>query len=106
METKEIDLDIEVMDVQKEMEVFEPVSASVGQAKIRCANIVLCYDTPQEIKEAKSFIYQIRQLKRPVTEVHKLAKAEAKKFTDALDGKKRELMGAIQEMIDEKEAPN
>jgi len=98
-------VEVEVVDLQQELAVFDPVTEAVEQAKSRCANIVLSYDTPDEIKEAKSFIYRIRKLKAPVSEVHRLAKAEAKKFVDALDGKKRELMGAIQEMIDEKEAP-
>ena len=98
-------VEVEVVDLQQELAVFDPVTEAVEQAKSRCANIVLSYDTPDEIKEAKSFIYQIRKLKAPISEVHRLAKAEAKKFVDALDGKKRELMGAIQEMIDEKEAP-
>ena len=43
----------------------------------RCANTVLCYDTPEDIKESKSFIYQLRQLKAPINQAHKEGKAEA-----------------------------
>ena len=97
--------EIEVIDLQQELAVFDPVTQAVQDAKERCANIILFYDTPDEIKEAKSFIYQLRKLKAPINEVHKLAKAEALKFTQALDGKKKELIGVVDEMIDEKYLP-
>jgi hypothetical protein len=105
MSEKEEVMEVEVIDLQAELAVFDPVANAVADAKERCANIVLSYDTQDEIKEAKSFIYQIRKLKAPINEVHRLAKAEALKFTKALDNKKRELIGAVDEMIEEKYAP-
>ena len=98
--------EIEVIDLQQELAVFDPVTEAVEQAKVRCANIVLCYDTPDEIKEAKSFIYQnLRKLKTSITEVHKLQCAQLIKDKKACDAMKKKLMGAVQDMIDEKEAP-
>ena len=99
------DHEIEVIDLHTELQVFDPVAQAVADAKERCKNIILAYDTPEDIKESKSFIYQLRKLKAPINETHKMAKAEALKFTKALDAKKRELIDAVDEMIEEKYAP-
>lgn len=101
METTEV----EVVEMPMELAVFDPVANAVAKAKQKCANTILLYDTPLEIKDAKSFIYQLRQLKAPIAEIHKTAKAEALKFTKALDAKKKELTGAVEDMIEEKYAP-
>lgn len=97
--------EIEVVDLKQELAVFDPVAAAVTKAKEECANIVLCYDTPDEIKEARSFIYRLRQLKAPINEVHKLQKAAAKSLCDALDGRRNTLICAVDSMIEEKFAP-
>lgn len=98
--------EITVLDMDVELQVYDKVSAAVEQAKIRCANIVLSYDTPQDIKEAKSFIYQnLRKLKTSITEVHKIQCAQLIKDKKACDAVKKKLHGVVEEMIEEKYAP-
>jgi len=95
----------EVIDMDVELQVYNKVSAAVDVAKERCANIVLCYDTPKGIKEAKSFIYDIRKLKAPIAQIHKEAKAQLLKDGRAMDAMKNKLIGAVEDMIEEKYAP-
>lgn len=104
METKEI-TESEVMEMEVELEVFDEVTAAVEAAKKKCADIILKYDTPQDIKEAKSFIYDIRRLKAPITQAHKMAKAQLLVDGRAMDAKKNMLIGTLEDMIEEKYAP-
>lgn len=57
-------------------------------------------ETKKGLKEYKSFVAQMRRAKKPITEAHKAAKAEAKALCDALDGEKKSIIGRIQDMID------
>ena len=91
--------EIEVIDLKAELEVFDPVAAQIAEMKEKNANLVFDYEDKQGNKDARSHIATLRRLKKPITETHKLAKAEAKKFCDALDDKKRELIGVVEEMI-------
>jgi len=91
--------EIEVIDLQSELQVFDPVAAQIAEMKEKNANLVFDYEDKQGNKDARSHIAVLRRLKKPITETHKLAKAEAKKFCDALDDKKRELIGVVEEMI-------
>ncbi len=95
----------EVLDLEVELEVFNEVAAAVKAAKERCANIILKYETPKDIKDAKSFIYDIRLLKAPITQAHKMAKAQLLVDGRAMDAKKNMLIGALDEMIDKQYAP-
>ena len=63
METK-----IEVLDAEVELQIFDPLKAAIATAKEECANIVLDYSTPVGIKDAKSFIYKLRQMKASIAE--------------------------------------
>lgn len=95
----------EVVEMEVELEVFDEVAAAVKGAKERCANIVLKYDTPKDIKESRSFIYDIRRFKASVNQVHKLAKAQLLVDGRAIDAKRNTLVGALDDMIEEKYAP-
>ncbi|KKN77663.1 hypothetical protein LCGC14_0357880 [marine sediment metagenome] len=98
-------VDVEIMDTEVELQVFDEVSLAVEAAKKKCADIVLKYDTPKDIKDAKSFIYDIRLLKAPITQAHKMAKAQLIVDGRAMDAKKNMLIGALESMIEEKYAP-
>lgn len=93
-------VDIEVIDIKTELQVFDPVTIAIQEAKNKNASLVFDYDDKDGNKQARSWIANLRKLKAPINEVHKMAKAEAKKFCDALDGKKRELLGVVEEMIE------
>jgi hypothetical protein len=93
-------IEVEVIDIKTELQVFDPVATTIQEAKDKNANLVFDYDDKDGNKAARSWIAQLRKLKAPINEVHKMAKAEAKKFCDALDGKKRELLGVVEEMIE------
>lgn len=95
----------EVLEREVELEVFDSVRVAVGAAKERCANIILKYDTPKDIKDAKSFIYDIRLLKAPINEVHKIQCAQMIRDKKACDSLRNKLIGALDEMIEEKYAP-
>ena len=95
METKEV----EVIDLQAELQVFDPIHAQIEEMKEKNASIVFDYEDAQGNKDARSHIARLRKLKKPVTDIHKMAKAEALRFTKALDGKKKQLIGAVDEMI-------
>ena len=95
----------EVVDIPLELSVFDPVAAAVEKAKEENAALVFDYEDPKGNKEARSHIYRLRQLKAPIAEIHKMAKAEALRFTNALDAKKRELIGAVDAMIEVHHAP-
>lgn len=91
--------EVEVIDLKAELQVFNPVAAQIEAMKAKNASIVFDYEDKEGNKNARSHIATLRKLKKPINETHKLAKAEAKKFCDALDGKKRELIGVVEEMI-------
>jgi len=91
--------EIEVIDLQTELQVFDPVAAQIAEMKEKNASLVFDYEDKEGNKNARSHIAVLRRLKKPITETHRLAKAEAKKFCDALDDKKRELIGVVEEMI-------
>jgi len=95
MKTKEV----EVIDLQTELQVFDPIHAKIEEMKEKNASIVFDYEDKQGNKDARSHIARLRKLKKPVTEIHKMAKAEALRFTKALDGKKKQLIGAVDDMI-------
>jgi hypothetical protein len=96
METTEV----EVIDLQTELQIFDPIAAQIEEMKEKNANLVFDYEDKDGNKNARSHIATLRKLKKPITETHRLAKAEAKKFCDALDGKKRELIGIVEDMIE------
>lgn len=98
-------IESELIEIEVELQVFDKVSLAVEAAKEECAKIVLKYDTPKDIKDAKSFIYDIRLLKAPITQAHKMAKAQLLVDGRAMDAKKNMLIGALEEMIEEKYAP-
>lgn len=90
---------VEVIDLQTELQVFDPIHAQIEEMKQKNASIVFDYEDKQGNKDARSHIATLRKLKKPVNDIHKMAKAEALKFTRALDGKKKQLIGAVDEMI-------
>lgn len=98
-------VEVEVIDIKTELQVFDPVALAIQEAKNKNASLVFDYDDKDGNKQARSWIAQLRKLKAPINEVHKMAKTEAKKFCDALDGKKRELLGVVEEMIEVHHAP-
>ncbi len=98
-------VEVEVIDLQQELAVFDPVAAQIAEVKEKNANLVFIYEDKQGNKDARSHIAVLRKLKKPITDTHKLAKAEAKKFCDALDSKKKDLLGIVEEMIEVHHAP-
>ena len=62
-------------------------------------------ETKKGLKEATSYIFSLRKSKKPVADAHKEAKADAKVLCDALDAGKREIVGRIDAMIDQHDAP-
>lgn len=98
--------EVEIVEMDVELEVYDKVSADVDAAMERCDKIVLKYDTPQDIKDAKSWIYQnLRKLNALIDHAHKDGKAQALKFTRGMDTKKNELRGKVAEQIDKHYAP-
>lgn len=91
--------EVEVIDLQAELQVFDPVAFAIEEAKKKNADLVFDYEDKDGNKAARSHIAELRRLKAPINEVHKVAKAEALKFTKALDSKKKELIGAVEDMI-------
>ena len=92
-------VECEVIDLAQELQVFEPLAAKIAEVKEKNASLVFDYEDKEGNKNARSHIAQLRRLKSPITETHRMAKAEALKFTKALDAKKSELIGAVDEMI-------
>jgi len=96
----------EVVEMEVELQVYDKVSAAVDAAMERCANIVLCYDTPKDITESKSWIFQnLNKLNPLIKQAGKLGKAEALKFTRAMYGKEKDLLQKVAKQIEEKYAP-
>lgn len=93
-------MEVEVIDIKTELQVFDPVAIAIQEAKDKNASLVFDYNDKDGNKQARSWIAYLRKFKAPINEVHKMAKTEAKKFCDALDGKKRELLGVVEEMIE------
>ncbi len=96
----------EVVEMEVELQVYDKVSADVDAAMEWCDKIVLCYDTPKDVAESKSWIFRnLRKLNAHIDHAHKEGKAEALKFTQAMDTKKNELREKVAEQIEKKYAP-
>lgn len=105
MKTQE-PVEVEVVDMDVELQVYDKVSAAVDAAMERCANIVLSYDTAADIALSKSWIFQnLNKLNPLIKQAGKLGKAEALKFTKAMDTMKNELLEKVAKQIEDKYAP-
>lgn len=82
-----------------ELVVFDEVKATMTEYKAKNETLVFDYRDPEGNKEARSHIAKLRKVKTRISEIHKDAKADALAVCKALDGKKRELTGEVEEMI-------
>ncbi len=83
-----------------ELAKFDEVKAAIIQYKKENENLIFNYEDPKGNKEARSHIHKLRGVKTKIADIHKVAKAEALGVCRALDGKKKELTGEVDEMID------
>lgn len=83
-----------------ELVKFDEVAAAIAQYKAENESLVFNYEDPQGNKDARSHIYKLRQVKTKIADIHKVAKAEALGVCRLLDGKKKELTGEVDGMID------
>lgn len=86
-----------------------PISDTTTLAEIRPVvehfvqinkDMVFDYRDKKGNKAARSHIAMLRKAKAPVNDTHKRLTEEAKRFKDAVDKDRRELIGLIDEMID------
>ena len=82
-----------------ELVVFDELTATLAEYKVENEKLVFAYDTPEGEKDARSHIAKLRKVKTKISDVHKQAKADALAVCNALDGKKRELIGEVEGMI-------
>lgn len=82
-----------------ELAVFDAVTATLAEVKAANEKLVFDYASPEGEKAARSHIATLRTAKTRISDVHKTAKANALAVCNALDGKKRELIGEVEGMI-------
>lgn len=88
-----------------EIVVFDEVKAIMAKYKAENESLSFDYRDSEGNKAARSHIAKLRKVKTKISEIHKDAKAEALAVCKALDGKKRELTGEVEEMIAVHKAP-
>ncbi len=82
-----------------EIIVFDEVKATLAEYKVENEKLVFDYEDSEGNKQARGHIAKLRKVKTRISDVHKEAKADALAVCKALDGKKRELTGEVEEMI-------
>lgn len=88
-----------------EIVVFDEVEITLAEYKAANETIIFDYRDSEGNKAARSHIAKLRKVKTKIADIHKEAKAEALAVCKALDGKKRELTGEVEEMITVHKAP-
>lgn len=88
-----------------ELAKFDEVAAAIAEYKAENVNLVFDYESAKGEKDARSHIYKLRQAKTKIAEIHKDAKADILLAGRALDGKKNELTGEVEEMIEVHDKP-
>lgn len=84
---------------------FTDLREQIAEFKKKNESIVFDYETKKGDKEARSYIYKMRQAKSAIKTRHKEKKADILKASQELDAAKRELTGEIDEMIEVHDKP-
>ena len=79
--------------------VFDEVKAEIAKYKVLNASLIFDYEDIKGNADARSHIFKLRKTKTKITAVHKDAKSEALAVCKMLDGEKRDLIEAVEEMI-------
>ena len=94
-----------VIERPAELVAFDELRAGIVKMKEANANKVFDYTDPAGNKEARSYIFRLRRTKSAIAEVHKTTKSKALAACQAIDKEKRELIVAVDEMIDVHQKP-
>ena len=85
--------------------VFDPIAADIARFAEENRLCVFNYEDPKGNQLARSHCYKLRLVKGRIESARKAAKDSALKVCQAIDGKARELTGAIDQMIEVHDAP-
>ena len=85
--------------------VFDPIAADIARFAEENRLCVFDYEDPKGNALARSHCYKLRLVKGRIESARKAAKDSALKVCQAIDGKARELTGAIDQMIEVHDAP-
>ena len=88
-----------------ELEIYSPFKAQLEEQKEKNKHLIFSYNSEKEIKEVKKYIAELRRSKAPITDAHKLGKAESLQYGRMIDAGKNYLINEIEAMIDVHEKP-
>ncbi len=83
-----------------EMVKFDEVKVEIAEYQKKNKTLVFPYGSKQGSKDARSHITKLRKVKTKIIEVHKEAKSDILAAGRAIDAKKNEYTGMVDEMID------
>jgi colicin import membrane protein len=78
---------------------FSDLRIQLNEYKKVNETVVFEYETPKGEKEARSHVAKLRKMKKPISERHKQAKAEALEECRRVDSEKNLLISDVEEMI-------
>ncbi|MCR4332349.1 MAG: hypothetical protein NUV34_06560, partial [Sulfuricaulis sp.] len=95
----------EVIQAQHAVVAYDPFRAQLAELKANNAALVFDYQDPKGNKEARSYVYKLRQTRSAVDKVREAEKAESLKRGRLIDSEAKEIMAEITAMIDVHQKP-
>jgi colicin import membrane protein len=94
-----------MFDIAKVDEIYQDYKVQISEAKKLNEQTVFLYETKQGNKDARSYIYKLRQSKTAIEKARKEAKKESLEYGRKIDSEGKRLIGEIDEMITVHEQP-
>jgi len=88
-----------------ELVVFSKIEATIATLREQNALVKFDYADPKGNKDARSYIFKLRQVKTQVNDIHAAAKADALAFCKRLDVKRNSLLVEVENCIKVHETP-
>ncbi len=95
---------MEVLE-SKEIKAYDGFRAQLAELKADNEKIHFAYETKAGQKEAKSYIYKLRQTKSAVDKARKEEKAASLEYGKRVDSQAKEIIGELEEMIEVHKKP-
>jgi len=87
------------LDERAALVPYQPLIAQLAEVEEENGKLVFEYRSKAGEKAARSHIAKLRKMKSPIDEARKIAKADAKRYVDAVDKAARELLDRVEAMI-------
>lgn len=95
----------EVIQAKHAVVAYDPFRARLAELKANNAALVFDYQDTNGNKEARSYVYKLRQTRSAVDKVREAEKAESLKLGRLIDSEAKEIMSEITAMIDVHQGP-